>query len=76
VREVSGVQMSKVLRGVAEGDAPHKGVFHMEKSYKVSKYNLYRYNYVYNLRQRSLLRVNDSILKLFRIMSLKIFHLK
>ncbi len=35
----------------------------MEKSYKVSKYNLYRYNYVYNLRQRSLLRVNDSILK-------------
>lgn len=55
--------MSKVLRGVAEGDAPHKGVFHMERSYKVSKYNLYRYNYVYNLRQRSLLRVNDSILK-------------
>ncbi|MEO0239773.1 MAG: radical SAM protein [candidate division WOR-3 bacterium] len=35
----------------------------MERSYKVSKYNLYRYNYVYNLRQRSLLRVNDSILK-------------
>ncbi len=63
MREVSGVQMSKVLRGVAEGDAPHKGVFHMEKSYKVSKYNLYRYNYVYNLRQRSLLRANDSILK-------------
>jgi len=63
VREVSGVQMSKVLRGVAEGDAPHKGVFPMEKSYKVSKYNLYRNNYVYNLRQRSLLRVNDSILK-------------
>jgi len=35
----------------------------METLYKASKYNIHRNNYVYNLRQRSLLRVNDSLLE-------------
>ena len=34
----------------------------MDKTYKASNYNFYSHNYVYNLRQRSLLKLNDPVL--------------